>query len=276
MKRIKKYFFLILFTLLTGCDLMPGMQNPDVSHMATYCTKKTAIQSPLLIPITPSLVENFSFKKYVYHVAPSDILNISVWNHPEFSPKEISANLLATAPTQQGASGREGYLVSQKGTIYFPLVGTVRVAGKTLEEIRLELSTKLKKFIKHPELNVRVVDFRSKKIYVFGEILKPGFIPITDQPLSITDAISLTNGFDPNTADTAHIFVIRGNLYRPSIYWLNAKKPEGLLLAEKFILRPGDILYISGAPAARWNRVLNQLLPTVQTVWYTKAIVDNR
>ncbi len=105
--------------------------------------------------------------------------------------------------------------------------------------------------------------------------MKSGFVPITDQPLSITDAISLSGGINPNSADPEHIYVIRGNIYRPTIYWLNAKTPDGLLLAEHFILRPGDILYVSSAPATRWNRVLNQLLPTIQTVWYTKAIVDS-
>jgi polysaccharide export outer membrane protein len=107
--------------------------------------------------------------------------------------------------------------------------------------------------------------------------MKPGFIPFTDQVLSITDAISMSGGFDPNAADPSHVYIIRAglNLYRPKVYWLNAKTPESLLLAEHFILKPGDILYVSSAPATRWNRVLNQLLPTIQTVWYTKSIIDN-
>ena len=104
--------------------------------------------------------------------------------------------------------------------------------------------------------------------------MKSRFIPITDQSLSITDAISLAGGLNPNSADPEHIYVIRGNIKRPYIYWLNAKTPDAFLLSEHFILKPGDILYVSSATATRWNRVINQLLPTIQTVWYTKAIVD--
>lgn len=260
--------------LLTGCSMMPGIQNPQPSRMIATAPPYKPYVKPLLIPITPSLVISQDISKYVYRVAPADVLNIIIWQHPEFTPKELSVNQLSGQPSTQGAAGREGYLVNSNGRIYFPLVGNIHVAGKTTDQIRLEITQQLKKYLKHPEINVRVVDYRGQKVYIFGEAMKSGFVPITDQPLSITDALSLSGGLNPNAADPEHIYVIRGNIYQPHIYWLNAKTPDGLLLAEHFILKPGDILYISSARATRWNRVINQLLPTIQTVWYTKAIVD--
>ena len=273
---LKKLVITTLTVVLTGCNVMPGMQNPDVSQVKAVNYPLKQAFNPTLTAITPALIANENMTKYDYHISPADILNIVVWNHPELTPKEIFASDSASLPSTQGAAGKEGYLVNQRGMIYFPLVGNVQVAGKTIEQVRIDLSKKLKKYLKNPELNVRVVDFRGKKIYVFGEAMKPGFIPITDQPISITDAISLSGGFDPNAADTSHVYVIRGNIYQPNIYWLNAKTPDALLLAEHFVLKPGDIIYISSAPATRWNRVLNQLLPTIQTIWYTKAIIDNK
>lgn len=264
---------LAVLLCLTGCTIMPGMQNPDVANVAPATSCKPAIK-PVLIPITPELVEHPNHQKYTYRIAPADVLNVIIWQHPEFTPKELSINQMSGQPSSQGAAGREGYLVSSTGFIYLPLAGKIHVAGKTTEEIRIAITQRLKKYLKNPELNVRVVDFRGQKVYIVGEIKKPGFVPITDQPLSITDAISLTGGIDSNTADPAHIYVIRGNLAKPNVYWLNARTPEGLLLAEHFILHPGDILYVSSATAARWNRVLNQLLPTIQTIWYTQAIIN--
>ena len=122
---------------------------------------------------------------------------------------------------------------------------------------------------------MRVADYRGQKIYVLGEVVKPGFLPITDQPLTIADALMLSGSLNPESADPRNIFVIRGSYLEPHIFWLNAKTPDRMLLAEHFSLQPKDILYVSSAPATRWNRVLNQLLPTVQTVWYTQAIVKN-
>lgn len=270
---MKKIILIFCMIFLTACNILPGMQNPETSRMTTISHQAVNVR-PILIPITPELIRSRDITNYTYYVAPADVLNISIWQHPEFSSKELYATLLSGTPSTQGAAGKEGYLVNPRGNIYFPLIGNIHVAGKTTEKIRKEITSRLKKYLKHPELNVRVVDFRGRKVYIFGETMKSGFVPITDQPLSITDAISLSGGLNPNAADPEHIYIIRGNIVRPYVYWLNARTPEGLLLAEHFILKPGDILYVSSATATRWNRIINQLLPSIQTIWYTKAILD--
>jgi polysaccharide biosynthesis/export protein len=264
--------FLMSAICLAGCNMMPGLRNPDISHLSTMDKKTMAAIEPIIVPITPEVIAHETQSNYDYHITPADVLNINVWQHPEFSTKNIDNEAM---PNVHGMAGHEGYLVNSQGYIYFPLAGHILVAGKTLEQVRIDITHALKKYLRHPEVNVRIADYRGQKVYLFGEIMKPGFIPITDQPLSIVDAISLSGSFDANAADPAHIYVIRGNIRSPIIYWLNAQTPERLLLAEHFILRPGDIMYVSSARATRWNRVINQLLPSVQTVWYTKAIVDN-
>lgn len=267
-----RIFLLILWIALTGCSIMPGLQNPNPAHMITVSCPLPSIK-PILIPITPYLVTQQKIAHYAYHIAPADVLNIIIWQHPEFTPKELYVNQ-SNLPSNQGDAGKDGYLVNSHGYIYFPLIGHILVAGKTIEQVRDKITNQLGKYLKHPEINVRVVDYRGRKVYIFGETLKSGFVPITDQPLSIVDALSVSGGLNPHTADPAHIYVIRGDIYQPKIYWLNAKTPDGLLLAEHFILQSGDILFVSSAVATQWNRVINQLLPTIQTIWYTKAIVN--
>lgn len=265
---------LMAVSLLSSCTIMPGLQNPNTASMQKMTLPKQIHVVPTLIPITPDLIGDQRISTYTYRIAPADVLNVTVWQHEELSPKELRVNQTNNMPSTQGAAGQEGYLVNPHGYIYFPLVGNVQVANKTVDEVRSYLTQRLKRYIKNPQLNVRVVDFRGRKIYVVGEVMKPGFIPLNDQPLSITDAIVLTGGLDPNAADPSQIYVIRGRIDRPDIYWLNAKTPESLLLAEHFNLKPGDILYVSSAAATRWNRVINQLLPSIQTIWYTKAIIN--
>lgn len=271
---LTRLFFCFFIILLSSCSLLPGIQNPDISQMRQVHTR-TQRTMPTLIPITPELIADQHISTYMYRVAAADILNISVWQHPEFSLQEFHVSSQnSNLPSKQGAAGEDGFLVNPAGFIYFPLIGNVFVEGKTVDTIRRDMTSRLKKYIKDPSLNVRVVEFRSRKVYVLGEVRRPGFIPLTDQALSVTDAITLTGGMDPNAADPSHIYVIRGAISRPNMYWLDAKSPEALLLAEHFFLMPNDILFVSSAPATRWNRVLNQLLPTIQTVWYTKAIID--
>lgn len=259
---------------LCSCGVMPGMQNLNTTVMRKHIAPERIAVQPTLIPITPSLIADQRVSTYYYRIAPADVLHVTVWEHPEFNLIDTLPGL-ATTPGVHGASGQAGYLVNSSGRIYFPLIGYIKVANKTVDEIRADITLKLKKFVPNPQINVRVADFRGQKVYVLGEVAKSGFLPINDQQLTIADALALSGWIDPAAADPRFIYVIRGDYTCPQIFWLDAKTPDRLLLAERFSLQPRDILYVSSAPATRWNRVLNQLLPTIQGIWYTQAIVRN-
>jgi len=242
--------------------------------MRDYPPKEKQTTTPKLVPITSALIKHMPSAMHVYRIAPADVLDIAVWQHPELSLPEKNSGGSENLPSRHGAAGREGYLVNANGDIYFPLVKNIHVYGKTVDQIRTEIAARLRRYIKNPEVTVRVADFRSRKVYVLGEVKNPRIIPVNDQPLSITDAILMAGGMDTSAADPEHVYVIRGRPDQPDVFWLNARTPDALLLAEQFRLKPGDVLFVSSAPAARWNRIINQLLPTIQTIWYTKAIID--
>lgn len=272
---LKRIFVIGSSLTLFGCGIMPGMQNLESSNLRTISEHHNIQVRPIIIPITPSLIADQKVSTYHYRVAPSDVLYINVWQHPEFDLVERITPALATTAGVQGAAGQYGYLVNANGQIYFPLIGYVTVGGKTIESIHAIITNRLKKYVPNPQINVRVADYRGRKVYVLGEVGKTGIVPITDQVLTIADALAFSGGISPDSADPRHIYVIRGKIEEPLIFWLDAKTPEKMLLAERFSLQPRDILFVSSAPATRWNRALNQILPTVQTVWYTQAIVKN-
>lgn len=272
---MRKIIVFILSVILTGCsNILPGMQSMNIDCMRKMEVPATIRPCPVVIPITASLLCDCPPENYVYRVEPQDVLSILVWQHPEFSPPVQQMATSSTSITQ--SAGQAGYLVDHSGYIFFPLVGKIYVAGKTVEQIRVSLTSRLEEYVRSPQIIIRVADFRSKKVYILGEVMKPGLFPLNDQPMSITDAITLAGSFDVNSADTRHVYVIRGCFTTPRIYWLDAKTPDVLLLAEKFQLQPDDIVYVSTAAVTRWNRFLNQLLPTLQTIIYTKATLPNR
>jgi protein involved in polysaccharide export with SLBB domain len=256
------------------------MQSPPLS--VQMAAAQHSVQ-PNFIPITPYLVKQFKQlgmdnqdDAYYYHVGPHDVLNIHVWNHPELAGPvgqavAESGNSMATPSLSP-----VGYLVGPDGMIYYPLVGSVHVAGSTVQENRVKLTKLLTRYIRNPQIDIRVTGFRSKKIYVAGEVLKPGLFPLTDSPISITDAINIAGGMDPKTADPSHIFVIRGDYSHPEVFWLNAQSPDALLLGEDFRLKDRDIVFVSTAPVARWNRAIDQILPSIQTAWFSYAVVTTR
>lgn len=270
---LKKYVAIGTAVILCGCSLMPGMQNLDTVKMRKLVVPERIDVHPTLIPITPSLIADQRVSTYFYSVAPADVLQINVWEHPEFNFSNATVGSVGGLSTP-GSSGSSGYLVNSSGRIYFPLIGYVDVADKTVDEIRHLITTRLRQYVPNPQINVRVADFRGQKVYVLGEVMKTGFLPINDQQLTIADALALSGWVDPKAADPRFIYVIRGNYTSPQIFWLDAKTPDRLLLAERFSLQPRDILFVSSAPATRFNRVLDQLLPIVQTVWFTKSVVQ--
>jgi len=260
--------------IVSGCTILPGMQNPHFIVVPRESNKKHVKVHPHFIPITPQLLLDQKISRYVYRVSQTDVLQINVWQHPEFNFTGTQTPGLGGASVAVGGSGVSGYLVNTDGNIYFPLIGDIHVADKTVDEIRTIIAKRLKEYVPNPQLNVRVAEFRGRKTYVLGEVKKTGFLPINDQQLNIAQALALSDWFDSNAADTSHIFVIRGSITEPEVYWLDAITPDKLLLAEQFQLQPNDVLYVSSAPAANWNRAISQLLPTIQAFWFTKAIVQ--
>ena len=92
--------------LLCSCEmnLMPGMQNLNTAPMRKYVVQERLHVKPTLIPISPSLIADQRVSKYNYHVAASDVLHITVWQHPEF---QVEGQLtMAMTPGIQGAAGQ--------------------------------------------------------------------------------------------------------------------------------------------------------------------------
>jgi len=261
----------------------------DKSHMHTVPSTERAMINPTIIPLDVAVkqqqrFDDISLHDHAYLVGAHDAISISVWNHPEFgviatasaaiSGDEPNAEL---SPQTGGASfGEASYLVAEDGSIFVPLIGKQYIAGKTVEQIQIQLTHALMKYIPKPQLQVRIAGFRSQKVYLVGEVAKPGVQRITDMPLTVTEALSTAGGVLPDSSDPQHIYIFRGPIDNPKAYLFNAKSPDALLLAENFQLRGNDVIYVPAAASTTWNRGLNQILPTIQTIWFTASLVNNR
>ena len=173
---------------------------------------------------------------YVYRVQPQDVLRIIVFEHPELTNPSGTANELS------------GRVVNSDGRFFFPFIGAVEAAGRTVQDIQATLAQGLARVIRNPQIDVSVLQYRSQRVVVAGEVRTPGPQVLTDVPPSLAEAIAQAGGLTAD-ADLSQVTVTRGNRsVRVDLY---AYFYEGRT-AQNLRLEPGDVVNV---PDRRFNKV---------------------
>lgn len=134
------------------------------------------------------------------------------------------------------------YSVSSEGTISFPLVGVVEVAGKTPAEIERELRDRLADgYLREPQVSVLVKEYRSKKISVFGQVRDPGTFAFSEG-MTVVEALARAGGFTDLARKNA--VTVTRKLDAESKRYTVPVEDIGEGKAENFYVRPGDVVFV--------------------------------
>lgn len=166
-----------------------------------------------------------------YLVGVGDVLDIVVWDHPE----------LTMPAGEQRSSAESGLRVQSDGTFFYPYVGQISAKGRTPEQIRTDLTEKLQNFIPDPQVEVRVVGYRSQAVSVTGEVEKPSRQPLNDMALTLLDAIDAAGGLT-DEADARSVTVRRGG--RSFVVDLQAFLEDGAA-GNNPVLQSGDVVSVA-------------------------------
>ena len=189
---------------------------------------------------------SFSIDRSVFTLGPNDLVFVSVFGQPEYSPPQT------------------GVRVAPDGTLSLPLLGSVSVSGKSPAQLASQVEAGLKTYLNEPSVSVAVMEYASRRFFLFGEVKQVG-PKVMDGPLTALEALAMGAGFSPGANREKVVIMRRHGDKDIEVIPFNAETPgpEGLVQ-----VRPNDFLFVGQAGVAVFSDTVQ---PYLQGVGYSMS-----
>ena len=157
-----------------------------------------------------------------YRLNPGDVISISVWKEPDL---------------------QQDVLIRPDGKFSFPLTGDIPASGRTVEEVRAQVTERLAQYIPDLVVSISVLQINGNKVYVMGQVNRPGEI-VANPPIDVVQALAISGGANA-FAQLNDITVVRrtptGQISIPFRY---RDIEKGKRLEQNILLKAGDIVVV--------------------------------
>ena len=240
MKHYQLFSILAISISAVGCAVTSGLQTYDIPEQGLYTTELGSqvnvikITQENLVATLPASIDYkknylslFKNQQSAYRLSAGDVLSIQLWAYPDLTPSVGNIE--------------NGYPIDSNGFIQLPLVGRYKAAGKSLSQLNNELRSQFARYLKTPDVIVRVISYQGQRYSVQGSVKKGGQFYLSDQPVSVYTALGMAGGI-AEMGDNTYIQLIRNG----TTYNLNAMELEksGYSL-HKLLVQANDTLYVS-------------------------------
>jgi len=209
-------FSLSLLFFLTGCG--------DKSNYVLLQSDKNYLNEKLTV-----------HQSYEYVISPQDRLKISIYRNPEFTSET------ATGAGQLGQNMQNnGVLVDTLGYISLPLVNRIKVAGLTQTQTSELITKKYKRYLRIPTVYVEVLN---KRVYVIGEVRKPGPVKLDREKITLLEALAFTGDLTDAAIRDNILILSRNSQNKLYIRSVDLTNFDHMSMAN-MMLKPNDIVYV--------------------------------
>lgn len=216
-------------------------------------TAAEALQPLIQEGAVPLMEEAIVGDVSTYTLGKGDVIQIVVRNQPEFSGN---------------------FVVGPDGKIQYRFVGDIKVEELTKDEVKDILEQELQRFVKVPEVSVIIAAYRSKFVYLLGQVGRPGKYPMAGDQVSLRDAI-FAAGVPPYQAALRRTYVINPDETNPSCRKIDlyALLYKGVL-KDNVTLTPGDVVVVPTTVPSEINRALRTILAPFSAAASTAATAE--
>ena len=238
---------------LIGCAVMPDMP--------AYAASNTPVNADIASDMPHRVVEGGDFKTATlkgdrlletYRLTKYDVIDVQVIGLP-------------------GNAGMSDVMIGPDGYAQLPYVGSVKLAGMTLDEAKAVLIARMSEYLHVPDLSLLMKSYGPRKVYVMGEVRSPGIHNLGADSLNAYAAISSAGGFTSRGLRTKVevLRVVGDTMYYKRLNIKNYIKKHDL--TQNVVLQDGDIIYV---PRFHGIKVKEDILPYVGVWAMYKSLVD--
>lgn len=188
-------------------------------------------------------------KDFQLLIQSDDQLAISITSRDlELLQQYNNSVLVGSGPSSNGSSSSQiasqsgicYFYVYQDGTINFPLIGKVKAAGLTVEQLSKEIQERLRHDVNDVQVSTKIMSF---KITVLGDVATPGTQSYTGQRLTVLEALGRAGDLN-NTAIRTNVLVLREENGKRTTYKIDLTDPESVFNSPAYYMQQNDLVYV--------------------------------
>ncbi|MEA2072540.1 MAG: polysaccharide biosynthesis/export family protein [Campylobacterota bacterium] len=235
---------LILFSL-NGCAVK------DFNYMEKNQDKNSSIR----------VIDDKTYEEdalFEWKIVKGDRIEIQAFNQSSNTANGKLTQLLSNGGQKYYTQryGDEGILIGPDGNVMLPLIGNIKLIGLTEIEASELLIAEYKKYLKNPYVTVKILN---QKLFVIGEVKKPGVVLVTNGTMTLFEALAYTGDLT-DFANRTNIKVLRGGMRNPEVREINLTDFQSIQYAS-LILRPNDVVYVEPRDSKASVVGINEELP---------------